>query len=235
MEARRFLSLCSTGRPGSPAPFMGAREPERRLSRPTRMAIGRAALVTGLTSIMFLVMVASPAAASCAPPQPLPEAVNTSDLVVVGTVTGTRSGGRIATVTVEDIWRGDADPQIEVAGGPDEPNRATSVDRTYVIGTRYLFFILVSAQHDGGGTFGARFEDNNCSDTRPYTADLDQLRPTTARPPVTSAPPPSSSTPRSPSTNSTGDAGVWLAGSLLAACAAMLALGWRAHHRRRQA
>ena len=116
----------------------------------------RQVVVVGLLVPVFVVGSASVASASCAAPVPLTDAVATSDLVVVGTVTAARSNNRIVTVAVEDIWRGDADAQIEVAGGPDSLSGATSVDRTYVVGQRYLFFILEPALHGGSGTFGAR-------------------------------------------------------------------------------
>ena len=119
---------------------------------------------------------------------PLTDAIGSSDLVLVGTVSSARSNNRIATVAVEDLWKGESGAVIEVAGGPDAANSATSVDRTYTVGTRYLFFIFEPVAHGSPGTFGARYEDNDCTDTRPYTADLDSLRPVSARR-VASSPP----------------------------------------------
>ena len=196
----------------------------------------RATVLAGLVLAVFLVGSASPAAASCAPPLSLADALTNSDLVVVGTVTAARSANRIATVAVEDIWRGDADTQIEVAGGPDSLSGGTSVDRTYIVGQRYLFFIWEPALHGNAGTFGARYEDNVCTDTRPFTADLEQLRPASARrtsAPSTSPPNSSSSTtttaaPSSQDSNGTLVAFV-IAGLLV--CAALVAVGWSRRRR----
>ena len=194
----------------------------------------RATVLAGLLLAVVLVGSASPAAASCAPPLSLADALTNSDLVVVGTVTAARSANRIATVNVEDLWKGDADAQIEVAGGPDTLSGGTSVDRTYVVGQRYLFFILMPGVHGNAGTFGARYEDNVCTDTRPYTGDLEQLRPASARriaAPTTSSPESSSSTTASPSSrDSKGTLIAFVVGGVLV-CAALAAGGWRLRHR----
>ncbi len=60
----------------------------------------------------------------------------------------------------------------EVVGSPDLKAAATSVDRTYVAGTQYLFV------PDGGGP--QSFTDNSCTATQPYTRDLGALRPASA-------------------------------------------------------
>ena len=80
---------------------------------------------------------------------------------------------------------------MEVYGGPAQDNTATSVDRTYRVGTRYLVFAFEPAAHNSPGTFGGRYEDTNCSTTQSWTDSLAQFRPTTATivpPPTTSAP-----------------------------------------------
>jgi hypothetical protein len=198
----------------------------------------RATVLAGLLLEVFLVGSASPAAASCAPALSLADALTSSDLVVVGTVTTARSANRIASVAVEDIWRGDADAQIEVAGGPDSLSGGTSVDRTYLVGQRYLFFILEPGLHGNAGTFGARYEDNGCSDTRPYTADLEQLRPASARrisAPSTSPPDSSSSTTAAPvSHDGNGPLVAFVIAGLLI-CSALAAVGWRRRRRADQA
>ena len=201
----------------------------------TAMAPLRKALVVGLLVPVFLVGSASVSAASCAPPLSLTDAVASSDLVLVGTVTAGRSNNRIVTVAVEDIWKGDADAQIEVAGGPDSLTSGTSVDRTFVVGQRYLFFILEPALHGGSGTFGARYEDNGCTDTRPYTSDLDQLRPASARrtaAPSTSPPSSQPSTPAAPRSDDGNTAVVVLAIAALAVCGALAAIAWRVRRHR---
>ena len=170
------------------------------------MALRRSVAVALAGTITLLLVIASPAPASGAPPMPLTDAIGSSDLVLVGTVTSARSNNRIATVAVEDLWKGESDAVIEVAGGPDAANRATSVDRTYTVGTRYLFFIFEPVAHGSPGTFGARYEDNNCTDTRPYTADLDSLRPVSARR-VASSPPTAPAAP-APAASSSDSAAV---------------------------
>jgi hypothetical protein len=144
------------------------------------MAWRTKSLLGALIATVVIFVAAAPVSASCAAPLSLDEALASADLVVVGTVVAARSNDRIATVAIEDIWKGDAEASIGVAGGPDSLNGATSVDRTYQVGTRYLFFIFEPAVHNSPGTFGARYEDNGCTDTRPYTAALDSLRPASA-------------------------------------------------------
>jgi hypothetical protein len=107
--------------------------------------------------------------ASCVPPPPLDEAILSGEVVFVGTVTGLESEDRWATVVVEERWNGAGDlpGTVQVRGGP-EPGAATSLDRTYADGTRYLFFT----------TRGTGFlEDNACSSTQPWTDELAQHRP----------------------------------------------------------
>jgi hypothetical protein len=195
----------------------------------------RTAVASGLLASLLVVLLASPSAASCAPHMSLTEAVGTADLVVVGTVTATRSANRIATVSVDEIWKGDASAVIEIAGGPEADNSLTTVDRTYDIGTRYLFFVFEPARHGSGGTFGAGYEDNVCSNTRPYSADLDALRPPSARnvaaaspsttPPATAAPTPT------PAADDGIAPVVLLAFAAVACCAVVLAIGRRVRRR----
>lgn len=122
------------------------------------------------------------AGASCGAPVVVTVALQQADIVVVGTVITTRSHGRIATVHVEDVWKGNVGRALEVFGGPDSENTLTSVDRTYTSGTRYLLFVHEPSAHGYQPTFGGRYEDNICSDTRPYTQDLAALRPPRATP-----------------------------------------------------
>ena len=192
------------------------------------MAIGRRILAAFALSVALLAAFSATAAASCAPPLPLDDALAQSDLVVVGTVTATRSNDRIATVAVEDHWKGDSPNVIEVAGGPDAANAATSVDRTYAVGTQYLFFIFDPAAHGSPGTFGARYEDNNCTDTRPYTSDLDRLRPASARR-VVSAPPTQPTLPAPAPPSSGRDTGAYVVVAVLSVVllAGVIVLIWR--------
>lgn len=193
---------------------------------PKRRLIG----VGGFLVVAFVVGSPSLSSASCAPPVALGHAVATADVVVVGTVTAARSNDRIATVTVEDIWKGDPPSVFDVAGGPDAANAATTVDRTYEIDTRYLFFIFEPAQHGNPGTFGARYEDNICSDTRPYTADLDYLRPASAHRTVTTTPLASAANNSTPTPTGSGRSAPLVIAALVLTIVvgAGLVIAWRA-------
>jgi len=94
--------------------------------------------------------------------------------VFVGTVVYTSDQERVARVKVESIWRGPELPAyIDVHGSPvSGPFTASSVDRHYQSGTRYLF-VPVNANPP--------FDDNSCSLTQPYTADLVAYAPSDAR------------------------------------------------------
>ena len=119
----------------------------------------------------------------------LATSIRQADAVVVGTVTATRSGGRIATVQVEEQWRGRLPAVFELRGGPAADNTATSVDRSYQVGRRYLLFVTEPAAHGSQGTFGGAFEDNSCSATQPFTPDLARFRPLSATSVLPSAAP----------------------------------------------
>lgn len=128
-------------------------------------------------ALMLAAAVAAPAQASCAMPPPLGEAIRDADVAFVGTVTRVANQDRWATVTVEELWRGpDLPAVVEVRAGPPG-NTASSVDRTYAAGTRYLFTVTAG---DGA------LNDSSCSSTTEWTADLAEFRPADARPPVTS-------------------------------------------------
>jgi hypothetical protein len=144
--------------------------------------------LAGPLAAIAVVVAASPAGASCAPPLGVADAIARADVVVVGTVTATRSRDRIATIRIEESWRGAVGGSVEVAGGPATENMATSVDRTYRPGVRYLVIAREPSAHGEQGTFGSRYEDNGCSATRPWTDDLARFRPATATASPTSAP-----------------------------------------------
>ena len=160
----------------------------------------------------LLLLTAGPASASCAPPPPPDQALSQSDLVFVGTVTELANRDRWAVFRVEDVWKGDAGgEQVEVRGGPADPGNgvgaATSVDRTYQRGVRYLVYARAvtagSAAIDYGA--GARWTDNACSLTRVYDPSLEQLRPATAPPADPGRPPTSDTPPAPPATTEAGD------------------------------
>lgn len=124
---------------------------------------------------------AVPASASCAmPPGSLKQRLNDASIVFVGTVDSADSMGRVANVLVESVWKGDVDEHVQVQGGPADPQTATSVDRSFDVGTRYLF-VPVSGN-------GQVFEDNACTDTQQWTKKLDRRRPDGAT--AVSGPPP---------------------------------------------
>ena len=134
----------------------------------------------GLVAIFFLQGPAEQASASCAPPVAISSAVAQSDVVVVGTVVATRSRGRIATLAVDEVWTGQVDNTFEVYGGPPDDNTATSVDRTYDVGTRDLLFAYEPRAHGSSPIFGGRYEDNDCSNTQPWNETLAAFRPGSA-------------------------------------------------------
>ena len=79
-----------------------------------------------------LLALPTPALASCAMPEgTLRQRLAGEEIVFVGTVTGTESRCRVATVTVESVWRGEVPETVEVVGGPRQDNVASSVDRSY--------------------------------------------------------------------------------------------------------
>lgn len=121
------------------------------------------------------------AVASCAVLPGAGAVLDLADVVLVGTVTTVVNQARWATVRVEEVWKGPDQPlDVIVQGGPGG-NAATSVDRTYVVGTRYLFALSVS---DGN------LVDNACTATTPADAiDLAGLRPADARSPIGAAGP----------------------------------------------
>jgi hypothetical protein len=118
-----------------------------------------------------------PAIASCGVDPTLNKGIPGTAIAFVGTVTSVGNRGRIATVRVDEVWRGgDVAAVVEVVGtAADGPGVITSVDRSYEVGRQYLF-VPVS------GT-GEHFDDNSCTATQPYSASLAAFRPTTVSAP----------------------------------------------------
>ncbi len=128
----------------------------------------RVATLCLLTTIGFALFPLPRAHASCASPPPLKDVFAEVEVVFLGTVTATVSLDRIATVQVEEVWKGSPLPAVvEVHGGPADENVGTSTDRKFELGVRYLFFPSNGAPP---------FEDNICSATRPYDPSLERLR-----------------------------------------------------------
>ena len=121
-------------------------------------------------------------AASCARPisaagaAPLQGQLDGAAVVFVGTVVGTSNSDRVARVKVETVWKGDGIPTyLTVSGTPAGGSAATSVDRTFTVGHRYLF-----APYSGPSPY----QDNNCSPTQEYSGSLAALKPSTTHPPT---------------------------------------------------
>ncbi len=143
--------------------------------------------MTRLLAAVIFVLTASvlnaPAvAASCAGPvapggaTSLQGQLDGAVVVFVGTVVGTSNGDRVARVKVETVWKGGGIPSyVTVSGTPDGSSAATSVDRSFRVGQRYLFAPYSAS---------SPYQDNNCSVTQPYSSRLDGLRPATAHPPL---------------------------------------------------
>lgn len=132
-------------------------------------------LVLILAGLIAGLVVAPAAQASCAGPMgPLKKRLAGYDTVFVGTVIDTASAGRLATVKVESVWRGDVPATATVAGGELAAGVATSVDRSYSDGVRYLF----TPTHFKQG----RYRDNACTDTQEWTRKVERLRPRGAPP-----------------------------------------------------
>jgi hypothetical protein len=116
-------------------------------------------------------------AASCAGPVSLPAQIQAAAVVFVGTVVSTSNDNRFAYVRVESIWKGPEIAEfVRVTGSPVSGAAATSVDRHYQAGTRYLFVLYSTDQP---------FQDNDCTGTQPYTSALAPLQPADARTPIT--------------------------------------------------
>ena len=132
-------------------------------------------LAGGVFVALALLSLPAAAAARCVEPAPIAQAVQTADVVLVGTVTAIEQGGRLATVTVTEVWRGPDQPAIvKVRGGPaDGP---TSVDRTFEVGARYLFTLILAA--NGG------LGDNACSSTTTWEPGHAAIRPADIRTPL---------------------------------------------------
>jgi hypothetical protein len=144
------------------------------------VACGLGRIVPSVVVVAALLVLPAPVLADCQMAPPIEEAVTTSELVFVGTVTAVANGGRSVSVRVEEIWRGgDMPPAVTVLGGTD-PARPMEDDRTFEAGVRYIFLPVVV---DG------RMIDNICSATTPWVDDFAAVRPADALTPGPPDPP----------------------------------------------
>ncbi|HYI44543.1 MAG TPA: hypothetical protein VE174_03665 [Actinomycetota bacterium] len=125
-------------------------------------------------ALLIVVLGSGPATAACAPLPPLRESLGEAQAAFVGMVVRTTDEDRKAVVNVESIWLGPRLPAtVEVFGVPDvagsaEVSLATSEDRTFETGERYLF-VPENTQPP--------FSDNACTATTLYTDDVARLEP----------------------------------------------------------
>ncbi len=119
----------------------------------------------------------SPAAlASCVMPPPMPQAIRDARTVFVGTVVELENNGRLATVEVEEIWKGsDVPATVRVTGADLDTGAVTSVDRSFELSGRYLF-VPFDRKKDV-------FLDNACTSTTSYREGLARFRPSSAETP----------------------------------------------------
>ena len=162
---------------------MRGTEPAARPYRPTGVrsrvnwrlrgtAAGAAA--GSILGLLILMSWTGPVVASCAlPPGEVGPRWSDAEIVILGTVRAVADQDRIATVVVEEIWRGpDLPPEVTVRGGFGTGDAFTSGDRTFEPGVRYLFDLRESE---------GSLQDNACSLTARWSAELAAFRPADAR------------------------------------------------------
>ena len=133
-------------------------------------------LLAATAPLALWLLVPAPAAASCAMPIPIEEAIRTAQIVITGTVTSTENMDRWATVEVHEIWKGpDLPATVRILGGPGA-GAASSIDRSFKAGARYLFVVSMDEQ--------GQLHDNSCSATTEMGAGENQLRPADYRTPA---------------------------------------------------
>ena len=131
-----------------------------------------------IPAAVFALSLAAPGAvlADCMAPPPIEEAVTQNEIVFIGTVVAIGDQGRRATVEVDEVWRGpDLPVTTVVLGGMGDG--FTSVDRTYEVGMKYVFFPAVDPET------GA-LADNLCTNTTPWQDDYERIRPADVRSPI---------------------------------------------------
>ena len=126
-------------------------------------------LLLVLAVSLGLLVPATAASASCMlDERPLGAKIDEANIVFVGRVTGLRDNDRIAQFRVEEVWKGKVPPEVVVHGGPDDPQMATSNDRTWSADQRYLVF----PYREGG-----ELRDNFCTPTAEWRGAFAKARP----------------------------------------------------------
>jgi hypothetical protein len=140
-------------------------------------------LLLALPMLAASLLLAAPgvALADCMMPPPIDNATATADIVFVGTVNATSNGNRWAEVAVQEVWRGPDRPATVVIQGGPAGNTMTSVDRSFQVGSTYLFFPYVDPE-------SGALTDNSCTSTTEWTNDLAKLRPADVRQPLAATP-----------------------------------------------
>jgi hypothetical protein len=126
-------------------------------------------------SLGWVVATVGVAQASCLAPPPLEQGIADAQVVFVGTVVDYGGDQRQAIVEVDSVWKGEGVATLVGVDGGFAPNAATSVDRFYQAGERYIFFPT---------TEEFPFLDNSCTLTQQMTDEIEALTPATAKGPV---------------------------------------------------
>lgn len=136
--------------------------------RPLRSTLRSVTVVTVL-ALAVLLPVGAALALCAVDERSLEQQIDEAEVVFVGTVVGVRDQQRTASFEVHDVWKGpEMDRQVVVQGGPGDPNTATSVDRSWHMGHRYLVIPYIE---------GGRLADSICSPTRVWEDRFAAARP----------------------------------------------------------
>lgn len=143
--------------------------------RPARPSHAARFLIAATLLTIALGTPASVAASCMLPPPGAGNPWDGAQAVFVGTVTALDNDARSAIVHVEEVWAGPDQPaEVVVRGGP-EGDMASSIDRTFALGTQYIFAVAIVE---------GRLQDNACSGTTATAeVDLDAVRPADVRTP----------------------------------------------------
>jgi hypothetical protein len=117
----------------------------------------------------------SPAEASCAVVQPLRKVVPTAPVVFVGTVRSVSDFGGVATVRVNDIWRGRSVPRQVTVDGTANGHLGTE-SRYFRAHRRYLFV-------PNPTRYKWLYYESICTPTRQYRSQMERFRPAKAHHP----------------------------------------------------